>query len=142
MTTQPYRIPPRGAPRYIRIDNLEADRTVELWPGEGGHDSKRVWTMDFLLHEIMGHGEGAPGSYTVPLYGLMDRGQDFPSADIARSEPYCQGTVKWDGCCNFTFPFQDDCMLHRCGEGDMKHDAKAWEILYREARRIMGEDCK
>jgi hypothetical protein len=33
---------------------------------------------------------------------------------LAEAEVFASGSVKWDGCTNFMFPGQEECMLHEC----------------------------
>lgn len=39
--------------------------------------------------------------------------------DFDRAETYVSGSIKWDGCVNFTFDAQDECMLHACSREDL-----------------------
>jgi hypothetical protein len=46
--------------------------------------------------------------------------------------PFCSGYTKWDGCSNFTFDEQEECMLHTCEKQDMLDIG----IMLAEVRKI------
>jgi hypothetical protein len=38
----------------------------------------------------------------------------FPTTKVEDAEVFVSGSLRWDGCCNFNFDCQDDCMIHTC----------------------------
>jgi len=69
------------------------------------------YLVDFEIYDV--------SAWTVPDHKPMwPRAGSVSCADavedLALSEPYLTGHVKWDGCSNWHFDEQDRCMLHGC----------------------------
>jgi hypothetical protein len=64
--------------------------------------------VDFAVYAIAGTEVDG-----TPVYG--------PSFEksLDGAEVYLHGFVKWDGCSNWHFDAQDECMLHGCGRRDL-----------------------
>lgn len=60
----------------------------------------------FKAWEVAGYG-------SKPLFG-----DDFEET-FEQLTPFIEGSVKWDGCANFRFPGQSECMLHSCDRRDL-----------------------
>jgi hypothetical protein len=78
-----------------------------------------TYHVDFKIYEIV---------------GVFDDGQrDFSGeTDIKEAEVFLSGSVKWDGCSNWTFDEQDrGVMIHGCDKNDLlrigKIMAECWE---------------
>jgi len=60
---------------------------------------------------------------------------EFEAFEILSSERFLHGSIKWDGCSNWHFDIQDDCMIHFCSA----QDAAAIGVLFSELYRIADE---
>lgn len=67
--------------------------------------------VDFKLYVI-----GMGLNDTKPIF--FD--DDHNEVEIEKAPVFMQGHIKWDGCCNYTFPEQESCMLHMCGFKDFE----------------------
>ena len=70
--------------------------------------------VEYEIYELLGITEGG-----AVLYKLQDSPTCVPTQDIKEAALYCHGSVKWDGCSNWYWDEQDDCMLHGCTQQDL-----------------------
>ena len=69
--------------------------------------------VEYQIYEIISKRDNGQG-------GLMFAKKDWATlpADLVESideaQVFAHGTVKWDGCSNWHFDEQDNCMLHGC----------------------------
>lgn len=69
--------------------------------------------VEYEIYALDGVDEGKP------LYHKKDDEGWNPQYDIEKAALYCHGSVKWDGCSDWHFDEQDDCMLHGCSQQDL-----------------------
>jgi hypothetical protein len=90
---------------------------------------KSHW-VDFTIYQITGFFEGEiKGVYDKPCYG-----DDFK--DCLTDVPvFIHGAVKWDGCSNWDFDFNDDVLWHQCDRDGLLSIGKilveCWDITAR-----------
>jgi hypothetical protein len=73
-----------------------------------GHRS----VLDFEVLEIAGE-QVAP--FKAVLFKRRGDTFDEWTADPTAADVFLSGSIKWDGCSNWNFDAQQDCMLHFCG---------------------------
>ena len=90
-----------------------------------------TYRMEFKVFEYTeftgpnGHGE------SYPIIGGTSSNDD--TEGIYNAQPYFEGTIKWDGCCDVIYSDQKNCMLHYCGASDYRESHNMIEGLYRYA---------
>lgn len=101
----------------------------------------RVWmenecVMGFEVFELCGREmNDKPMLKLKNATNGMDEANSFETASM-----YMEGHIKWDGCTNYTFPAQNDCMLHECSRKGAKAVAQIWDRLYDLAAERMTEN--
>lgn len=60
-----------------------------------------------------------------------------PIVDIEDAEVFLEGFLKWDGCINYRFPTQDQCMLHGCGSETGADLKEVFDTIYRLAQELI-----
>jgi hypothetical protein len=83
---------------------------------------------EFEVFEIL-------SSEPITLWNLPSGSRPDPTDDLSKAERFLHGSIKWDGCSNWHFDIQDDCMIHFCSA----QDAAAIGVLFAELYRIAGE---
>lgn len=68
---------------------------------------------------------------------MFEDGDCFPTADIDSAGVYLSGEVKWDGCSNWRFDEQDDCMLHACSREELSRFSEAMQLCYDWAKELL-----
>lgn len=89
--------------------------------------------VDFCVYDIAGRVEGeVKGVFDVPEW--TKAGADVildTTSDISEAACYLHGHVKWDGCSNWHFDEQDNCMLHACERSGLQRlgevMARCWD---------------
>ena len=76
-------------------------------------DTGGYYGMDFRVYKADFSNDG------VPIYTEASEPVDIPTDDIAKARVFASGTVKWDGCVNFKFDEQENCMLHCCSQQEV-----------------------
>ena len=62
---------------------------------------------------------------------------------ISQDSPkYISGSIKWDGCINYIYDEQKECMLHQCGLDDFKEIYQIFKNVYDMASELMPENSK
>ena len=74
-------------------------------------------------------------SEPTTLWSLPGGSRTYVTDDISEAERFLHGSIKWDGCSNWHFDIQDDCMIHFCSA----QDAAAIGVLFAELYRIADE---
>ena len=74
--------------------------------------------MDFKAYSCS-EWEGVDGSHGIDFERIGSVDSMDRTSDIEQARVFLEGDLKWDGCCNFQFPEQNECMLHTCGRHDM-----------------------
>jgi len=69
------------------------------------------------------------------LWQLPSGRSPDPTADMVEAARFLYGSVKWDGCSNWHFDIQDDCMIHFCSS----EQAEAIGALFRELYLMAAE---
>lgn len=69
--------------------------------------------VDFLVYEIYGTAENGKVLLKRTANGCDDFTENMGEADV-----FLEGSIKWDGCSDWTFPGLEKCMLHFCGRND------------------------
>jgi len=92
--------------------------------------TRHEYHVDYVLYEIAGFTE--PGNKPLWPKKDADPGPDFVES-LDDAEPYLHGSVKWDGCSNWSFDEQDrGVMLHGCGREDLVNlgevMARCWDL--------------
>lgn len=92
------------------------------------------YVMDFKVYPahrwVSAEGEGIG-------FTLKDSPGFDTTDNIEEASVFVEGSIKWDGCIDFTFPEQDDCALHNCGLKDFKRCFNdLFEMLYERAKSI------
>lgn len=82
-----------------------------------------VYKVDFLVYEQ--HGIDTEDKV---LYVNKETGDITSSPDEA--EVYLSGFVKWDGCSNWEFNAQEECMLHFCDRDSLGYISKIMQKCY------------
>lgn len=83
--------------------------------------------MGFKVYSVMGFN----GEDNKEL--LLRKSDDVvpvESTSLEDAEVFMEGSIKWDGCINYHFPAQNDCMLHACGRGVIKDFDLIFSKLY------------
>ena len=62
------------------------------------------------------------------LWNLPSGHSPDPTEHLAEAQKFLHGYVKWDGCSNWHFDIQDDCMIHFCSS----EQAEDIGVLFRE----------
>jgi hypothetical protein len=83
---------------------------------------------DFEVFEIL-------SSEPTTLWNLPSGTRPDPTDELSKAERFLHGSIKWDGCSNWHFDIQDDCMIHFCSA----QDAAAIGVLLNELYRIADE---
>jgi hypothetical protein len=60
-------------------------------------------------------------------------------ANIALAKPYLTGFVKWDGCSNWRFDEQEECMLHCCSRDGLNRFSKIMIICWDWTKELIPE---
>jgi hypothetical protein len=89
--------------------------------------------VDYTIYEILGKtgklGWSAPGQMLFQKAGCDST---EPTEDIAEAEIFAHGSVKWDGCSNWEFDIQKDCMIHPCDRPRLERIgtilARCWDL--------------
>lgn len=98
--------------------------------------------VSFKVLDVKGlteHGE--------PLYEPTEDAPENPdgytdTTDPLHAEPYLHGSVKWDGCSDWRFDEQDNCMLHGCSRADVQRFGDVLGRCWDLAGEMMGEKWK
>lgn len=72
-----------------------------------------TYAVDYEIYELLGKDDGH-FLYNHKGSPCYNPDEPFKEADV-----YCHGFVKWDGCSNWHWDEQDDCMLHGCSKQDL-----------------------
>ena len=59
--------------------------------------------------------------------------------DVEQARVFLEGGLKWDGCCNFQFPEQNECMLHTCGRHNMIEIGELLLFIYDLGKTELGD---
>lgn len=86
-----------------------------------GHDS----VLDFMVFQVTG--QYADGK---PSFEVADDPACDSTADLVEAQVFLQGAIKWDGCSNWHFDEQDNCMLHFCGARQASGIGRLMERMY------------
>lgn len=62
--------------------------------------------------------------------------------EAAKSVVFLKGSTKWDGCSNFEFPEQEECMHHTCSRHSMEVFGLLLGRLYDESAFIMKRESR
>jgi hypothetical protein len=79
------------------------------------------YRVDYVIYDI--EGEDTEGTVLWHRKG-SDSHPDWVET-IEEAEPYLHGTVKWDGCSDWSFDEQDRVMLHGCCRADVSRFGEA-----------------
>lgn len=82
------------------------------------HDYK----VDFLVYE-----QHEIGAEDKVLYGEETGNL---TSSIEEADVYLSGFVKWDGCSNWEFNAQEECMLHFCDRDSLGYISKVMQKCY------------
>lgn len=93
-------------------------KLFKVWPDIGyamAYELKPGYThfFDFKIYNIA---EEANGSI---LFYKNTEGSHTYVDNIEEADSFISGEIKWDGCSNFIFDEQKECMLHTCDRGSM-----------------------
>ena len=94
------------------------------------HIDFKIWYVGVVTHpiqEIHFHDEAA------------DNGWEG-SADRTKCLPYLEGSLKWDGCINYSYPGQEHGMLHNCGYRDFEQLLEVFNQIYTQGRAIIPDN--
>ena len=72
-------------------------------------------SVDYTIYEIFG--ETLMGRLLFQKAGCD--GME-PVDDMAQAQVFAHGTVKWDGCSDWEFDIQKDCMIHSCSRESLE----------------------
>ena len=126
---------------FVDLPNYDSEPVAfefQRWdvpPGLGMSCALVVWEhfAEFRIYEIIGGNDGSP-----PLYQKSgESSSPVFEKDVAKAQVFCQGSIKWDGCVNFQFPEQEDCMLHCCGRQDAMKIGVMFDRLYDAVSRLI-----
>ncbi len=95
--------------------------------------NENPYYMGFKLYQITGMEVSTtdPKKFDIPHYQCKNaRTNSDTTTDIEKAQVYVSGGLKWDGCCNFRFDEQENCMLHTCGKKGMTDIGKALERVH------------
>ena len=85
-------------------------------------------SVDYTIYEILGWTVGGEGL----LFQKAGCDSTEPIEDIAQAEIFAHGSVKWDGCSNWEFDIQKDCMIHACDRDRLERIGtilvRCWEM--------------
>lgn len=136
--------PPIVARRIAWADDWPAFVVVLYDPGFGRQITGKPTSVAWSAWEVAAHGEcdvlvqgGDDETAPVPL-----EGEWAPPPDALR---YANGSLKWDGCNNFSFDDLEEpnvCLLHSCGISLWDNLRALGACLLEAGREIMGEDCR
>jgi hypothetical protein len=85
---------------------------------------------DFFVYAIIG--ENSDGTV---YYNKLNYDTSLEIVDeISEAQVYLHGSIKWDGCSDWHFDEQDDCMLHFCSVEQAKDIGNLFERMYEYAK--------
>lgn len=85
-----------------------------------------VWGNDVVLEFAVLEVAGEEETLGV-LYDSMEHGMTpYP----AKADVFLGGSIKWDGCSNWSFPSSHACMLHFCGQQGAMMLGRLMQRLY------------
>lgn len=87
------------------------------------YNEENAYILNFDVYEIAGHDDDGKGEYNVPLYG-----KGF-SEDVSHGEKFMYGSIKWDGCSNWSF-HKESCMAHFCGRKSATGIGRLMDRMY------------
>jgi len=98
--------------------------TVEATPDD--------YVVNYRIFSIGGYTANAAGEYVVPIYDRAGSLSNMDSVeDLSLAEPFIVGSVKWDGCSNWSFN-TEACMHHACDKESLGHIGQilmeCWEM--------------
>lgn len=75
--------------------------------------------VEFNIYEVIGWVQGPDGEWNVPTWISKDETRYDVPIDEARV--FAHGSVKWDGCSNWTFTDNaEGVMIHGCSRADVR----------------------
>lgn len=86
-----------------------------------GHDI----VLEFMVFKVTG--EYADGTSS---FELRDSSSCDATENLSEAQVFLSGSIKWDGCSNWHFDDQDNCMLHFCGVKDASSIGRLMERMY------------
>lgn len=73
------------------------------------------YRADFVIYEIAGIQLDG-----IPIYVLKGTERDMTN-EIDDAKVFMHGDIKYDGCTNWYFDSQDECMIHFCSREQLKN---------------------
>jgi hypothetical protein len=85
-------------------------------------------SVDYKIYEIVGE-HVCDGQL---VFNTAGSDTNEPTDDITTAEIFAHGSVRWDGCSNWEFDIQKDCMIHACSRADLENIghvlARCWDM--------------
>ena len=75
------------------------------------------YLVDYKIYDVIGY-DTADNEFVYERAGATDSMDT--TKDLAEAQIFIQGHIKWDGCSNWSFDVQDECMLHCCDRHDLE----------------------
>jgi hypothetical protein len=64
------------------------------------------------------------------LWSLPTGIRPDPTCELTEAERFLHGSIKWDGCSDWHFDIQDDCMMHFCDVQEAESLGQLLRLLY------------
>jgi hypothetical protein len=110
-----------------------------IWEDPGFHvvitNESRTYCA-FDVFKIIGKADSGK-CYYYERKGATSSGDWVDTIEEAGKFLHC--SIKWDGCSDWHFDEQDDCMIHFCGKNHMKEMHKLMDMLYDLAEELMAD---
>lgn len=110
---------------------------LETWPLL---DHDQAYVIKFIARRIY-ECRDRDGRETVEYQDAEASSSPSPTPDRAKAEWHVQGSVKWDGCCDYKYN-QETVMLHICGPADVEIESELLRVIYRVAHKAMPETAE
>jgi hypothetical protein len=99
------------------------------------------YRVEYTIYQHDGYEENG-----TPLFHRKDAdGYPNPVEDYQNAEPMFKGSVKWDGCSNWDFSFQEMNMFHGCSKTDLINLGlilgEAWSMTKILIPDTWSDDC-
>jgi hypothetical protein len=108
---------------------------AEVRPDDG-HGEMPICYVHFQVYKIAA---GEIAGVQARAYG-DNFDEPSPAWNCEATSRYAHGSVKWDGCSNWHFDVQDDCMIHFCGKSDAASIGTMMGRVYEACAEIMKPD--
>lgn len=91
--------------------------------------------VDFKVYDICGR-TGAPDGPFIYRREGGDNSMDWVES-LDDAEVYLHGSVKWDGCSDWSFDEQDRVMLHGCSRHDIERYGKIMAACWDMTKELL-----